>query len=132
MAYHRKYEYMTKNEVEACKSDMNISGNEYIVETAGFVPLEVKMKQFEQNGLVAQFLTSDFDSNDYRNIYLNPDFNISPEDDLEDIQEKLEAQKAYAEEIKKAKSDGVNEPPAVEEAGTEEPPKNSTQTEKAE
>ena len=29
--------------------------NKYITETAGFIPLEVKMKQFEQNGLIAQY-----------------------------------------------------------------------------
>lgn len=117
MSYHRKYEYMNSKDVEACKATFP-ENNEYITETAGFIPLEVKMKQFETNGLVAQFLTSDFDSNDYRDIYLNPDFNISPEDDLEDIQEKLSAQRQYAEKIKQAKSNGPNE-----KAGTVEPEK---------
>lgn len=28
-------------------------GNDYIIETAGFVPLSVKFKQFEQNGYIA-------------------------------------------------------------------------------
>lgn len=102
MSYHRKYEYMNSKDVEACKSTFP-ENNEYITETAGFIPLEVKMKQFETNGLVAQFMVSDFDSHDYRDIYLNPDFNITPEDDLEDIQEKLAAQREYAEEIKKSK-----------------------------
>lgn len=117
MGYHRKYEYMSAKDVEACKSPLK-ENNDYIVETAGFVPLEVKMKQFENNGIVAQFLTSDFDSNDYRDIYLHPDFNIYPEDDFEDIQEKLSAQREYAEKIKKAKSTGLEE-----KAGTEEPEK---------
>lgn len=131
MSYHKKYEYMSAKDVEACKAKFE-DNNDYIVETAGFVPLEVKMKQFEQNGFIAQFLVSDFDSNDYRNIYLNPDFNITPEDDLEDIQEKLAAQRSYAEEIKKAKSNGVNEPPKAAEAGTEEPEIKSAQSAEAE
>lgn len=125
-----KIDLLSPTEIERLGANLK-ENNEYIVETAGFIPLEVKLKQFETNGLVAQFLTSDFDSNDYRDIYLNPDFNISPEDDFEDIQEKLAMQREYAEKIKAAKSNGNNEPPAAAEAGTEEP-KNETQPEKAE
>ena len=95
--------------------------NEYLTETAGFVPLEVKLKQFEQNGLAAQFNTSEFTSNDLRDIYLNPDFDITPDDEFEEVEEKIAARNAYIQEIRKAKSDGVNEPPAAAKAGTEEP-----------
>lgn len=115
-----KQDFLNINEIKALGANLK-ENNEYITETAGFIPLEVKLKQFETNGLVAHFLTSDFDSNDYRDIYLNPDFNISPEDDFEDIQEKLAAQREYAENIKAAKSNGVNEPPSAAKAGTEEP-----------
>lgn len=66
--------------------------NEEIVETAGFVPLEVKFKQFEQNGLRAQFMESDFTSSDLRQIYLSPDLQIYPGDDLIDIENKLQMQ----------------------------------------
>lgn len=116
-----KYEidFLTPHEVNALGADLS-HDNEYIVETAGFVPLEVKMKQFEQNGIIAQFMTSDFTSNDYRDIYLNPDFEINPEDDLEDINEKLRARKEFAEKIKQTKSDGYNGT-----AGTQEPEKES-------
>lgn len=105
---------LSKKEVAALGADLS-ENNEYICETAGFVPLEVKMRQFEQNGIIAQFQVSDFDSNDYRDIYLNPDFNIYPDDDLEDVQEKLEARKQYIDELKKSKSNGQNV-----KAGTEE------------
>lgn len=125
-----KIDTLSESEIKALGADLN-ENNEYITETAGFVPLEVKLKQFETNGLVAQFMTADFDSNDYRDIYLNPDFNISPEDDFEDIQEKLAMQREYAEKIKAAKSVGKNEPPAAAEGGTEDP-KKETQPEKAE
>lgn len=93
---------LDKKEVESLGADLS-EGNEYITETAGYIPLEVKMKQFEQNGIIAQFQVSDFTSNDYRDIYLNPDFEITPEDELEDIQEKLKARNEFMNEIKKSK-----------------------------
>lgn len=64
-------------------------GNEYIVETAGFVPLSVKFKQFEQNGYIAKFNVDDFDSSDYNSLYAN-DVLIGPEDDEFDIADKIE------------------------------------------
>lgn len=110
-----KLEILTPDQVKACGADLS-KDNEYITETAGFIPLEVKMKQFEQNGIIAQFKVDDFTSSDYRDIYLTPDFDISPEDDLEDIQEKINARNSYIQELKMAKSDGYNE-----KAGTDEP-----------
>lgn len=101
------------------KNSMSVfdeENNKYITETAGFVPLEVKLKQFEQNGLIAQFQVKDFDSNDYRDMYLNPDFNITPEDDFEEVEEKVLMQREFIEKLKKAKSNGQNA-----KAGTEEP-----------
>lgn len=117
-----KMECFSPKQVEDLSPVLTKDNNPYICETAGFIPLEVKLKQFEQNGLVAQFMVSDFDSNDYRDIYLNPDFNVSPEDDFEDIQEKLAAQRQYAEEIKQSKSTGMDVKVETEiKAGTEEP-----------
>lgn len=69
--------------------------NEKIVETAGFIPLDVKFKRFEQNGLIAQFNTSEFTSNDFRNLYANPDFEIYPDDEFEEIEEKIAAYNDY-------------------------------------
>lgn len=116
---------LSKKEVAALAADLS-KDNEYITETAGFVPLEVKMRQFEQNGIVAQFQVSDFDSNDYRDIYLNPDFNICPEDDFEDIQEKLAARNEYIEQLKKSKkyqeSQADNGNPGTQEGTGENSP----------
>lgn len=78
--------------------------NSYITETAGFIPLEVKFKRFEQAGQIMQFSASEFTSSDMRSIYLNPDFEITPEDDLEDINDKLIARNQYIRELKKEKS----------------------------
>lgn len=100
-------------------SEFEEKNNKYITETAGFVPLEVKLAQFEQNGLRAQFQVQDFDSNDYRDMYLNPDFNITPEDDFEDVEEKLQMQREFIDKLKKSKasSDVVTEaaPQAVKQ-----------------
>lgn len=77
--------------------------NAYITETAGFIPLDVKFKRFEQAGLRAQFNASEFTSKDYRDMYLNPDFSIDENDDLETAQYKLNAQNQYIEELKRSK-----------------------------
>lgn len=63
-------------------------GNEYIVESAGFVPLAVKFKQFEQNGYIAKFNVDDFDSSDYNSLYQD-DVLIGPDDDEFDVADKL-------------------------------------------
>lgn len=64
-------------------------GNEYIVESAGFIPLSVKFKQFEQNGYIAKFHVDDFDSSDYDNLY-SSDVLIGPDDDEFDVADKIE------------------------------------------
>ena len=59
-----------------------IGWDEDIVETAGFVPLEVRFKQMEQAGFRAQFFESEFSSKDVTDMYLNhPEFDITPEDE---------------------------------------------------
>lgn len=63
-------------------------GNEYIVESAGFVPLSVKFKQFEQNGYLAKFNVDDFDSSDYNSLYQD-DVLIGPDDDEFDVADKI-------------------------------------------
>lgn len=63
-------------------------GNEYIVESAGFIPLSVKFKKFEQDGYIAKFSVDDFDSSDYNNLY-SDDVLICPDDDEFDIADKI-------------------------------------------
>lgn len=99
--YEKKIERLTQKEIGFADLSEN---NDVIVETAGFVPLEVKFKRFEQNGLIAQFNESEFTSSDLRDIYLTPDFEISPEDDFEEVQEKLIAQQNYIIQLKDKKT----------------------------
>lgn len=77
-----KSKWITKNGKPA-------EGNEYIIETAGFVPLSVKFKQFEQNGYIAKFHIDDFDSSDYNSLYAD-DVLIGPDDDEFDVADKIE------------------------------------------
>ena len=44
--------------------------DEDIVETAGFIPLEVRFKQMEQAGIRAQFFESEFSSKNVQDMYL--------------------------------------------------------------
>lgn len=103
MKFSKSIEFLDEKQVLQLSADLS-ENNDYITETAGFIPLEVKMRQFEQNGLIAQFQVSDFDSNDYREMYLNPDFNITPEDDFEDVEEKIRARNEFIEQYKKTKA----------------------------
>ena len=93
--------------------------NNYITETAGFIPLEVKFKQFEQNGYMARFNSNEFTSSDYRDMYLNPDFQISPEDDMEEAMEKIKMQREYINQLS-AKKKAVSPEPEKVNAGTQE------------
>ena len=75
--------------------------NEDIVETAGFIPLEVRFKQMEQAGMRAQFFESEFGSKDFTDMYLNhPEFDLTPEDDIEEAMEKIQLRQAWIESVK--------------------------------
>ena len=79
----------TLNSEWITKDGKPAEGNEYTVETAGFVPLSVKFKQFEQNGYIAKFNVDDFDSSDYNRLY-SDDVLIGPDDDEFDVADKIE------------------------------------------
>lgn len=73
--------------------------NPCIVETAGFEPLEVKMQRFLQAGVKAQFREDQFTSHELRDMYLTPNCEVLPSDDLETVAEKLEMQNAIRMKI---------------------------------
>lgn len=75
--------------------------NENIVETAGFIPLEVRFKQMEQAGIRAQFFENEFSSRDVSDMYLNhPEFDLTPEDDIEEAFEKMALREAWINQVK--------------------------------
>ena len=68
-------EVLDPKQIEALSKDV-LMHNEYICETAGFEPLEVRLKRFEQQGLLRQVQRSDITSADLREMYLNPDHHL--------------------------------------------------------
>ena len=100
----------SKTDIWITKDGKPSEGNEYIVESAGFIPLSVKFKQFEQNGYIAKFNVDDFDSSDYNSLYQN-DVLIGPDDDEFDIADKLSLfnERKYELMEKKAKLAETNE-----------------------
>lgn len=112
-------ECLDKKQIESLSANLS-KDNEYITETAGFVPLEVKLRRFEENGQIMQFSQSEFTSSDLRELYLSPEFEITPDMDYEEIQEVQQRRIEYVNEIKKRVSQGNND-----NAGTVQPEKNS-------
>lgn len=98
MLENKKNEYLSVKQIEARCSDLS-QENDYICETAGFVPLEVKFKRFELAGQAAVLNASEFTSQDIRDLYLNPDFDIYPDDDLDEIETKMIALRKHQQEI---------------------------------
>lgn len=96
-----------------------VDKNDYITETAGFVPLEVKLKRFEESGAQLQFMRSEFTSSDYRDMYLTPDFEITPEMDYEEIQEVLLRRSEFVKELK------MNKKQTLETKSPKSPPAGS-------
>lgn len=72
-------------------------------ETAGFVPLRIRLKQLEQQGYIARFTSEQFDSSEIEKLWTDPKFEILPTDELEDIQEKMALRNQYILSVQKAK-----------------------------
>lgn len=88
---HFNWGEMSKDEQVLADKPWKSKDNSYITETAGFIPLAVKFKRFLENGLVAQFKEDDFTSSDWRTLYADdPDIDISPDDEFDEVQAKLE------------------------------------------
>lgn len=102
----KKYELecFNEKEVEALGADLS-KNNEYITETAGFVPLEIKLRRFQENGQVMQFSTSEFTSSDLRELYLSPDLEITPDMDYEEIMEVQNKRREFVQELIKRKAE---------------------------
>lgn len=72
----------------------------YKVDTAGFEPLDCKIKRFILSGQIAQFSKSMFDSNDYKEMMSAvPDVVVDDSDDIEEVKAKVRALVAKRNEI---------------------------------
>lgn len=96
----KRYEIpgLSEKEVHALGKEKLIN-NACICETAGFEPLEVRMKRLEMNGMLRNAQRSELTANDYREMYLNPDYNLSLDDEPEDIIEKMKAIQQHIREV---------------------------------
>lgn len=116
-------EKLSKKQIMDLGSDLS-EGNDYITETAGFIPLDVKLRRFQETGQIMQFHTSEFTSADYRDMYLSPDLEITPEMDLEEITEIQMKRREFVNKLMKSKvgnSEGIaNSPSDSAAAKTEE------------
>lgn len=86
-----------------------IPWNEKVVETAGYVPLEVRMKQMEQAGLRQQFVMGDLSPDDLRAAWLTQDFEITPDDELEEVLAKTAARNEFLEKLKAERMKALEE-----------------------
>lgn len=85
---------MKKYTVERLDKDsivgLDFSDVPYKVDTAGFEPLDCKIKRFMLSGEIAQFSKSMFDSNDYKEMYESlPQIQYDSFDEIEDTKEKV-------------------------------------------
>lgn len=108
--------------------------NEDIVETAGFIPLEVRFKQMEQAGIQAQFLQSEFTSFDVRDMYLNhPEFDLNGDEDIEEALDKIKLRQEWIEHVKaekaKVKLEAQREVKANESKAKNEPKETASEEE---
>lgn len=73
--------------------------NPVIVDTAGFISLDVQIAKFEQSGVRAKYRSDMFDSQDLRDMYLGPNTRIFADDDIETINEKVALQNKMKEDM---------------------------------
>lgn len=101
----------TKEQQDKFAASILISDDHYsdiITETAGFVPLEVRFQKLIENGIRLQLNAKEFDSVDMRKLYLDDEFRVEPDDELEDIQDKLERRAAFLAEFRAKHSEAQN------------------------
>ncbi len=88
---------------------IELENNEYLVETAGFVPLSVRFKQFTENGIVSRLRAEQYDTDlpisELENAFQMSEFDINDDDDIFTATEKINARKNYIAELKKSYSD---------------------------
>lgn len=81
--------------------------SDIVTETAGFVPLEVRFQKLIENGIKLQLNAKEFDSVDMRKLYLDDEFRVEPDDELEDIQVKLDKRAAFLADFKAKHSEAL-------------------------
>lgn len=88
---------------------VDLKDNDYIVETAGFVPLSVRFKQFTENGIVSRLRAEQYDTDlpisELEKAFQMAEFDILDDDDIFIATEKINARRKYIAEMKKSYSE---------------------------
>lgn len=88
------------NSAQVKPSYKKIFDNVHLVDTAGFVPLDVRIKQFLVSGEQAKLSSEMFDSDDWRYMFEHINDNqLEVGDDIEDVNRKLSIVIARQQEI---------------------------------
>lgn len=101
---------MVKKEIDyrSCPT-VELENNDYLVETAGFVPISVRFKQFIENGIVSRLRSEQYDTDlpisELENAFQLSEFDVNDDDDIFTATEKITARKNYIAELKKSYSD---------------------------
>ena len=101
---------MVKKQIDyrSCPT-VELKDNDYLVETAGFVPLSVRFKQFTENGIVSRLRAEQYDTDlpvsELENAFQMSEFDVNDDDDIFTATEKINARKNYIAELKKRYSD---------------------------
>ena len=86
---------------------VEIPDNIYQVETAGFVPISVRFKQFTENGIISRLRAEQYDTDlpvsELENAFRMAEFDINDDDDIFTATEKITARKNFIAELKKTK-----------------------------
>lgn len=110
-------DFQRKFAAELYKNDQHYS--DVITETAGFVPLEVRFQRLIENGIQLQLKAQEFDSVDMRKLYLDDAFRVEPDDELEEIQTKLEARAEYLAKLKAQSSEAESKQDSKKSSNSE-------------
>ena len=88
---------------------VKLENNHYLVETAGFVPISVRFKQFTENGIISRLRAEQYDTDlpvsELENAFQMAEFDVNDDDDIFTATEKLTARKNYIDALKKSYSD---------------------------
>ncbi len=88
---------------------VELENNDYLVETAGFVPLSVRFKQFTENGIISRLRAEQYDTDlpisELENAFQMSEFDINDDDDIFTATEKITARNNYIAKLKKSYSD---------------------------
>lgn len=89
--------------------EIELENNDYLVETAGFVPLSVRFKQFIENGIISRLRAEQYDTDlpisELENAFQMSEFDINEDDDIFTATDKINARRNYLAELKKSYSD---------------------------